>query len=204
VHWGDELKRVAILVSRAGHCLNDLLWRWRTGELRAAIPLVVSNHADLQGDVARFDVPFHHLPVTAAGRPAQEQAIQSLLEAAAVDVIVLARYMQILSPEFVAAYQERIINIHHSFLPAFAGPRPYHQAYERGVKIIGATSHYVTEVLDDGPIIAQATLLVDHRDTADDMVRKGRDLERIVLATALRHHLEDRILVNGNKTVVFD
>jgi formyltetrahydrofolate deformylase len=155
-------------------------------------------HADIYG------IPFHHLPVTPDTKAAQEAKLLALIEEHRVELIVLARYMQILSPAFVARFPERIINIHHSFLPAFAGPRPYHQAYERGVKIIGATSHYVTETLDEGPIIAQSTLAIDHRDSIDDLVRKGRDLERVVLATAVRQHVQDKILVSKGRTVVFD
>ena len=201
VHWGNKLKRVAILATKESHCLSDLLWRWRTNELRVAIPLVISNHPDLRAQVEPYGLTFHHEPVTPDTKPQQEAKIAALLREADIDLIILARYMQILSPDFVADYPERIINIHHSFLPAFAGPRPYHQAYERGVKIIGATSHYVTERLDDGPIIAQSTLAIDHRDTVDDLVRKGRDLERVVLA--VRQHVEDKILVSGHKTIVF-
>jgi len=204
VHWADETKTMAILVSKEDHCLNDLLWRWRTGEHRVKLAMVVSNHDALRSTVEMFKLPYHHLPVTDANKPAQEAQIRGLLSGAGVDVIVLARYMQVLSADFVSAYRERIINIHHSFLPAFAGRKPYHQAFERGVKIIGATSHFVTESLDDGPIIAQSTTAVDHRDTIDDLIRKGRDLERMVLAAAVRLHLQDRILVSGNKTVVFD
>jgi formyltetrahydrofolate deformylase len=204
INWGSDLKRMAVLVSKESHCLNDLLWRWRTGELRVEIPFVASNHPDLAETVKGFDLHFHHLPVTPNTTDQQERRILGLLDQADVDLVVLARYMQILSPQFVAAYPQRIINIHHSFLPAFSGPRPYHQAYERGVKIIGATSHYVTEDLDAGPIIAQQTIPVDHRDTVPDLIRKGRDLERIVLATAVRQHVEDKVLVSKNKTVVFD
>lgn len=204
IHWGNEIKRMAVLVSKESHCLSDLLWRWRTGELRVQIPFVAGNHADLKEHVDVCGIPFHHLPVTADTKQDQEISLLSLLHDANVDLVVLARYMQVLSPDFVAQFPERIINIHHSFLPAFAGPRPYHQAYECGVKIIGATSHYVTERLDQGPIIAQATTPVDHRDTVDDLIRKGRDLERVVLATAVRLHVEDKILVSQNKTVVFD
>ncbi len=204
IYWGNEIKRMAVLVSKESHCLSDLLWRWRTGELRVQIPFVAGNHADLKEHVDVCGIPFHHLPVTAGTKQDQENSLLSLLHDANVDLVVLARYMQILSPDFVAQFPERIINIHHSFLPAFAGPRPYHQAYQCGVKIIGATSHYVTERLDQGPIIAQATTPVDHRDTVDDLIRKGRDLERVVLATAVRLHVEDKILVSQNKTVVFD
>jgi len=204
VAWGERPKRMAVFVSKAGHCLNDLLWRWKTGELPVDVPFVLSNHDSLRGDVEFVGLPFHHLPVTADSKAQQEAAARRLLEGAAVDFIVLARYMQVLSPDFVAAWPERIINIHHSFLPAFAGAKPYHQAYDRGVKIIGATSHYVTDQLDEGPIIAQETMQMNHRDTVEDLIRKGRDLERIVLSRAVRHYVEDKILVSQNKTVVFE
>ena len=195
---------MAVLASKASHCVTDLLWRARTGELRVEAPCVISNHAHLAGVAESFDVPFHHFAVTSETKAEQEQQIRDVLQRVGADFIVLARYMQVLSPEFVQAYPERIINIHHSFLPAFAGASPYQQAYERGVKIIGATSHYVTDQLDQGPIIAQSTLPVGHRDTVDDLIRKGRDLERVVLATAVRLHTEDKTLVSQNKTVVFD
>ncbi|MHC5108990.1 MAG: formyltetrahydrofolate deformylase [Planctomycetota bacterium] len=204
MYWGRQVKRMAILVSKESHCLSDLLWRWSTGELNVEIPFVAGNHAHLAERVGRYEVPFHHVPITPDTKAAQEGRLQELLAENNVDFIVLARFMQILTPEFVANYPERIINIHHSFLPAFAGPKPYHQAYDRGVKIIGATSHYVTDDLDEGPIIAQSTLAVGHRDTLQDLIRKGRDLERIVLATAVRHHVQDNILVSRNRTVVFD
>jgi formyltetrahydrofolate deformylase len=205
VYWGDHVKRMAILATREGHCLADLLWRCRSSELHAGVPLVISNHPDLGPSVEALGAAGHHLPVTDCDeRPRQEQRILALLREHRVDFVVLARYMQVLSPEFVAAWPEKIINIHHSFLPAFAGSRPYHQAYERGVKIIGATSHYVTADLDRGPIIAQDTCAVDHRDTVQDLIRKGRDLERLTLAAAVRLHVEDKILVSQNKTVVFD
>jgi formyltetrahydrofolate deformylase len=204
MHWGDHVKRVAILASRESHCLSDLLWRHSVGEHRIEIPLVISNHLDLRRHVEIYGIPYVHLPVTSASKSAQEERLRELIQRERIDLIVLARYMQILSPEFVRQYPERIINIHHSFLPAFAGPRPYHQAFERGVKIIGATSHYVTEDLDQGPIIAQATLSIDHRDSIDDLIRKGRDLERVVLATAVRQHIQDKILVSNGRTVVFD
>ncbi len=204
IHWGHLTKRMAVFVGKQGHCLHDLLWRWQSGELAVELPLVISNHADCRQVVQRQGIAFHHLPVDPADKAAQQRRAAELLDEARVDFVVLARYMQILSPEFVDRYPNRIINIHHSFLPAFAGPKPYHQAYERGVKIIGATSHYVTAELDQGPIIAQATLPVDHRDSIDELVRKGRDLERMVLAEAVRLHVEDKILVNENRTVVFD
>lgn len=204
LHWGHEIKRMVLLVGRESHCLNDLLWRWKTGELCVQIPLVISNHADVADTVAFFGVPFRHLPIAAGGRPRQERQLRELLVEAQADLVVLARYMQILSAETVAAFPERIINIHHSFLPAFTGSRPYHQAYTRGVKIIGATSHYVTAELDAGPIIAQRSHPVGHRDTVRDLIRIGRDLERVVLAEAVRQHVEDKVLVSQNKTVVFE
>ncbi|MFQ5461701.1 MAG: formyltetrahydrofolate deformylase [Phycisphaerae bacterium] len=204
MYWGNDVKRMAILVSKESHCLSDLLGRWQTGELRVEIPFVAGNHESLRQRAISHGLAFHHLPAAPKTKARQEARLTALLEEADVDFIVLARYMQILSPEFVAAYPQRTINIHHSFLPAFAGPRPYRQAFERGVKLIGATSHYVTDELDAGPIIAQSTLPVGHRDSLEDLIRKGRDLERMVLATAVRHHVEDKILVSRNKTVVFD
>jgi formyltetrahydrofolate deformylase len=203
VHWGDRKKRMVIFASKQDHCLQDLLWRWRTGELQVDIPVVISNHDDVRGIVESFRVGFQHVRFDGDSRAGAENKMTGLIEDCQADFIVLARYMQILSAGFVAAYPERIINIHHSFLPAFAGSKPYHQAFERGVKIIGATSHYVTDVLDEGPIIAQSTLPVDHRDSIDDLIRKGRDLERSVLAAAVRLHIQDRILANLNKTIVF-
>ncbi len=204
IHWSNVTKRMAILVSKESHCLSDLLWRWKTGELHVDIPLIAGNHESLKETAQSAGITFHHLPITPTNKSAQESQLRDLLDRASVDFVVLARYMQILSPSFVAAYPERIINIHHSFLPAFAGPKPYHHAFERGVKIIGATSHYVTNELDAGPIIAQSTMPVDHRDTVDDLIRKGRDLEKVVLSTAVRLHTQDKILVCKNKTVVFD
>lgn len=204
MEWGDRAKRMAVMVSKESHCVSDLLWRWSSGELQVELPVVVSNHPDLRELVDRSGVAFHHRPVSAGPKDRQERQILELLEEHGIDFVVLARYMQILSPSFVVAYRDRIINIHHSFLPAFAGARSYHQAFDRGVKIIGATSHYVTESLDDGPIIAQGTLPVDHRDSVDDLIRKGRDLERVVLATAVHQHVEDKILISGRKTIVFD
>jgi formyltetrahydrofolate deformylase len=195
---------MAILVSRYDHCLMDLLWRWDAGELDAEIPCVVSNHPDLKERVQSYDIPFHHLPVTKATKAEQEEEVLELLAQNEVDVIVLARYMQILGPGFVAAYPHRIINIHHSFLPAFVGADPYRRAHERGVKTIGATAHYVTEDLDAGPILHQDVAHVTHRDTVEDLVRLGREVERRVLARAVRWHLEDRTLVDGNRTIVFE
>ena len=204
MHISDNVHRLAVLVSRQGHCMYDLLARWKMGELAAEIPLVISNHED-HGDSARaFGATFHHLAIDAATRSSQEEAVEELIGAHGVDTIVLARYMQILSPEFVGRHPNKIINIHHSFLPAFAGARPYNQAHERGVKIIGATAHYVTAELDEGPIIAQDVAGVSHRDSVEDLVHKGRDLETVVLARAVRLHLQHRVLVYGHKTVVFD
>jgi formyltetrahydrofolate deformylase len=200
----DTPKRMAILVSRYDHCLIDLLWRWDSGELEAEIPLVVSNHPDLASRAEIYGIPFHHLPLTKETKAEQEGKVLNLLREHKVDLVVLARYMQILTPTFVGAYPGRIINIHHSFLPAFAGADPYRRAHERGVKTIGATAHYVTEELDAGPIIHQDVVHVTHRDTIEDLVRVGREVERRVLARAVRWHLEDRILVDGNRTVVFE
>lgn len=200
-HPGDR-KRMAILASRYEHCLLDLLWRWRRGELDADVVLVASNHPDLEGDVSAFDVPYHHLPVPPDGKEEQEARLLELL-AGKVDLVVLARYMQILSGDFLERVGVPLINIHHSFLPAFAGQHPYQQAHARGVKIIGATAHYVTEELDAGPIIAQDVARVTHRDTVEDLTRLGEDIERTVLARAVKLHLEDRALIHENKTVVF-
>lgn len=204
VGFTDRPKRMAILVSKHGHCLIDLLWRWEAGEWDAEIPLVISNHADLAPKVEAHGIPFHHLPVTKETKAEQESKIEALLREHEIDVVVLARYMQILSPQFLDASRQPIINIHHSFLPAFVGASPYHQAYARGVKIIGATAHYVTAELDAGPIIDQDVAHISHRDTVDDMVRIGREVERRVLARAVRRHLEDRVLVDGIRTVVFE
>jgi formyltetrahydrofolate deformylase len=195
---------VAIFVSRYQHCLADLLYRHETGELRCTIPLIISNHADAAPLAKFYNIPFHHIPVTAANRHEAEAAQRSLIEEHGIDLIVLARYMQVLSTEFVAKYPARIINVHHSFLPAFVGAKPYHAAYERGVKLIGATSHYVTDVLDEGQIIEQDVARISHRDQVEDLVERGRDLERIVLSRAVRWHIEGRILCYANKTVIFD
>ena len=204
LRWASERKRVAIFVSRYDHCLYDLLWRNGAGELDCEIALVVSNHPDLEGLAGQFGIPYHVFPITADTKAEQEARERDLLESEGVDVIVLARYMQVLSADFVSRFPARIINIHHSFLPAFMGGKPYHKAYGRGVKLIGATAHYATTDLDEGPIIDQDVIRASHRDSVDDLVRKGRDVERTVLARALRWHLEDRVLVHGNKTVVFD
>jgi formyltetrahydrofolate deformylase len=202
--YTDTPKRMALLVSRYDHCLTDLLWRWDSGELDAEIPLVVSNHPDLAPRVEAHGVPFHHFSVDRETKAGQEERVLGLLSENRVDVVVLARYMQILTPGFVDAYRDRLINIHHSFLPAFAGADPYRRAHERGVKTIGATAHYVSEELDAGPIIHQDVAHVTHRDTVEDLVRLGREVERRVLARAVRLHLEDRILVDGGRTVVFE
>ncbi len=204
LRFSDAVPRMAIFTSKMGHCLYDLLWRQRVGELRAELRLVISNHRDLQPVAESFGVDYRCYPVTRETKADQEARIIQKLEEQRIDLVVLARYMQILSPAFVDRFPNRIINIHHSFLPAFAGGRPYHQAYERGVKIIGATAHYVTEELDRGPIIEQDVARVSHRDSVDDLIRKGRDLEKVVLARAVNLHLRNGILVYGNKTVVFD
>jgi len=196
--------RLAIFVSRYGHCLYDMLARWESGEWAVDIPLIVSNHADLEPVARRHGIRFEHVPVTAATRGEAEARQLALLSETGSEVVVLARYMQIVSPGFIAALNGRVINIHHSFLPAFAGGQPYHAAHSRGVKIIGATSHYVTAELDAGPIIAQDVVAVSHKDSVEDMVRKGRDLEKIVLARAVYAHLQHQVLVYDNRTVVFD
>jgi formyltetrahydrofolate deformylase len=197
-----RVKRVAILVSREDHCLLDLLWRWRRGELQCDIPLVISNHPDSAADVATFGVQYEHVPVAKGEKPAAEAAMLELL-AGKFDLVVLARYMQILSGDFLAAVGCRVINIHQSFLPAFAGANPYGRAKERGVKVIGGTAHYVTEELDAGPIIEQDVTRVTHRESVEQLVSIGRDVERTVLARAVSLHLEDRVLVHENRTVVF-
>ncbi len=204
VRWEGSLPRVAILCSKQTHCVADLLWRASIGELPAEVTRVVSNHSDAQGLAESFGFGFDVFPVTAETKLAQEGKIIELLEEDGVELVVLARYMQVVSPEFIERFGGRVINIHHSFLPAFAGARPYHRAFDRGVKLIGATAHYVTQELDEGPIIAQQTAHVSHRDSVEDMIRKGRDLERVVLASAVRMHLEDRVLVDGCRTVVFE
>ena len=201
---GSERKRVAIFVSRYDHCLYDLLLRHRAGELACEIPLIVSNHDDLEPVARQFGIAFYTFPISTESKPAQEKSELALLSEHRIDLVVLARYMQVLSAAFIERWPARIINIHHSFLPAFTGGKPYHQAYERGVKLIGATAHYATTDLDEGPIIDQDVARASHRDAPADLVRKGRDLERTVLARAVRWHIEDRVLVYGNKTVVFE
>jgi formyltetrahydrofolate deformylase len=196
-------QRMIILVSKYDHCLVDLLYRHQSGELACDIPLIISNHADNQAIADFYKIPYAIVAVTKDNKNQAEAKIQMLIDDQRPDFVVLARYMQILSNGFVNRYAQRIINIHHSFLPAFVGARPYHQAFERGVKLIGATSHYVTEVLDDGPIIEQDVVRVSHRDTVEDLIRKGRDLEKVVLSRAVRWQVENRVLLYGNKTVVF-
>ena len=204
IHDAERPKRAVLMVSREDHCLNDLLHRWRTRELNLEIPCVISNHDDLRAYVEWHGIPFHHVPVPKEDKRAAFAEVNRLIEDSGADLVVLARYMQILPPELCARYAGRVINIHHSFLPSFAGARPYHQAHQRGVKLIGATCHYVTEELDAGPIIEQDVARVRHDDDIDDLVRLGRDVEKAVLARGLRYHLEDRVLIHGNKTVVFD
>ena len=201
----DRLHRykTALFVSKYDHCLYDLLLRQRSGELATDIPLIISNHADLEPVARQFDIPFHHVPITKDTKAEQEARALGLLNEAGVDLVVLARYMQILTDDFLNAFSGQVINIHHSFLPAFMGSKPYHRAFERGVKLIGATAHYATAELDEGPIIEQDVVRCSHRDSVEDLVRKGRDLEKVVLARAVRWHLDDRVLVYDNKTVVF-
>ena len=203
LHFSDVVPRIAIWCSRQEHCLLDLVWRHQAGELGAELAFVLSNHELLRRHVEPLGIPFHVFPITKDTKAAQEQRQLELLRRERVDLVILAKYMQVLSGDFLRAFPE-VINIHHSFLPAFAGAQPYHQAHARGVKIIGATAHFVTEDLDSGPIIEQDVVRVSHRDTAEDLVRKGRDMERLALARAVRLHLNRRVLTYGNKTVVFE
>lgn len=203
INRAGRKKRLAIFVSKEDHALLELLWQWQAGDLQADIAMVISNHNDMRSLVESFDIPFHHIPVTAATKDEAERQ-QLELVSGQVDAVVLARYMQIITPKFIEHFPNRIINIHHSFLPAFVGGKPYAQAHNRGVKIIGATAHYVTEELDGGPIIEQDVQRVSHRDNVDDLKRIGRHIERIVLARAVSWHVEDRVIVHGNKTVVFN
>jgi formyltetrahydrofolate deformylase len=196
--------RVAIFVSKYDHCLVDLLYRQRIGELACEIPLMISNHPDAKRHADFHDIPYHLIPVTKENKAEAERRQIELLRENNIELLVLARYMQVLSKDFIAQYPRQIINIHHSFLPAFVGAKPHQQAFDRGVKIIGATAHYVTEVLDDGPIIEQGVARISHRDRIEDLVQKGRDLEKVVLSTAVRWHIENRILLYGNKTVIFE
>lgn len=202
LHFSDSIPRIAIWVTKQDHCLLDLLWRQQAKELTAEISLIISNHSNLELIAQQFGIDFYHLPVTKETKLEQEARELELLKQYDIDLVVLAKYMQILRAEFIAEFP-RVINIHHSFLPAFAGANPYHRAYQRGVKIIGATAHYVTADLDEGPIIEQEVVHVSHRDTVADLIRKGKDLERLVLARAVRLHLQNRVLVYGNRTVVF-
>ena len=202
IHFSSDKTKTAILVSKFDHALQELLWRSARDELDTEISMVISNHEDLRNAVESFGIPYHHIPMD--NKKKGEDEILQLLDKQKIDLIVLARYMQILSDDFVANYPNQIINIHHSFLPAFVGANPYQQAYEKGVKLIGATSHYVTADLDQGPIIEQAVLRISHKDTAEQLKAKGRDIERQVIARAVQWHLEDRIIVDGHKTIVFD
>ena len=195
--------RTLVMVSRFGHCLNDLLFRWRSGALNMDIPAVVSNHRDLEPLVASYGIPFHHVPVSADTKPEAEESLRRLVGEHDVDLVVLARYMQVLSDDLTRDLSGRVINIHHSFLPSFKGAKPYHQAFARGVKRVGATAHYVTADLDEGPIIEQDVVRVDHRMTPEDLVRAGEEVESRVLARAVRWHCESRVLLNGDRTVVF-
>jgi formyltetrahydrofolate deformylase len=203
LHFPNQIQRLAIMVSKQDHCLMDLLWRYRAGELSCEIPLLISNHMEYGMVAKEYGMDFRFIPITPDSKDSQELLEINLIREYSIDLVVLARYMQILSPRFVQAFPRRIINIHHSFLPAFVGGNPYRKAYERGVKLVGATSHFVTEDLDQGPIIEQDVVRVSHRDTLEDMVRKGRDLEKQVLARAVRAHLLHNVLCYANKTVVF-
>jgi len=203
LHFSDTVPRIAIWVSKQDHCLFDLIWRQKAKEFTAEIPVIISNHPDLKEVAEQFSIDFHHIPITKENKSTQEAQQLKLLQEYKIDLVVLAKYMQIVSTEFISHFPN-IINIHHSFLPAFVGASPYHQAYERGVKIIGATAHYVTPELDAGPIIEQDVARVSHRDDVADLIRKGKDLERVVLARAVRSHLQNRVLVYGNRTVIFE
>jgi len=203
VHDAGRKPRVAILVSQGGHCLNDLLYRTSTGRMPMEITSVISNHLTWQRRVEHEGLDFHHLPITPENKPAQEAALMALLESQRVDFVILARYMQVLSADLCARMNGRIINIHHSFLPGFKGAKPYHRAHDRGVKMVGATAHYVTSDLDEGPIIAQDVSVVDHKDSVDDLIAQGQDTESRVLARAVKAHIEHRVLINGRRTVIF-
>jgi formyltetrahydrofolate deformylase len=208
MHWrlaiSSHRPRVAIFVSRFDHCLVDLLYRQRNGELACDFPLIISNHPDAKRHADFYGINYHHIPVTKENKRDAEARELELLRANNIDLIVLARYMQVLTSDFIGRYPQQIINIHHSFLPAFVGGKPHQQAYDSGVKLIGATAHYVTEILDEGPIIEQGVTRITHRDSLDDLVEKGRDLEKVVLSRAVRWHIENRILLYANKTVIFD
>lgn len=204
LNFSDDRKRMAIMVSKYDHCLYDLLLRHQYGEINADIALIVSNHSDLEDVAARFRVPFFHVPVSDGAKEGAENSVLELFRNHFVDMVVLARYMQVLTPLLVGSFRHRIINVHHGFLPAFKGAKPYHQAYERGVKLIGATSHYVTEELDAGPIIAQETVPVKHTHSVQELIAMGRDIEKKVLAAAVKAHAEDRIMVYHRRTIVFE
>ena len=204
IHFRDEKIRMALMVSKMDHCFNDILSRYKSGEWNVEIPLIISNHPDMEETANRFGIPYHYIPVSKQTKVEQEKKQLQLLSDYNIDFVVLARYMQILSENFIKDYSNRIINIHHSFLPAFPGAKPYHSAHERGVKIIGATSHYVTKELDAGPIIAQSTANISHKDRVEDLVRKGRDIEKVVLSRAIWYHVNRRILSYGNRTIIFD
>lgn len=204
IGYSDNFLRTAIFVSKTDHCLHELLWRYQRNEFRMHIPLIISNHQTLEPLAKQYGINFYYLPINKANKTTQERKHLTLLAKHNIDTIVLARYMQIISPTFIQKYKNKIINIHHSFLPAFAGGSPYHQAFERGVKIIGASSHYVTQEVDEGPIIEQDITRISHKDDVEDLKSKGRDLERLVLAKALKLHSEHRIIVRANKTVVFE
>jgi formyltetrahydrofolate deformylase len=204
IRLGSYRPRVALFVSKHDHCLVDLLYRQRIGELQCEFPLMISNHPDAERHADFYGIPFHCIPVTKENKPEAEAEQIRLLRENQIDLAVLARYMQVLSTDFIVQYPQPIINIHHSFLPAFIGGKPHHQAYERGVKLIGATAHYVSEVLDDGPIIEQGVTRISHRDSLEDLVEKGRDLEKVVLSRAVRWHIENRILLYNNKTIIFE
>ena len=204
IHFRDEKIRMALMVSKMDHCFNDILSRYKSGEWNVEIPLIISNHPDMEETANRFGIPYHYIPVSKQTKVEQEKKQLQLLSDHNIDFVVLARYMQILSENFIKDYPNRIINIHHSFLPAFPGAKPYHSAHERGVKIIGATSHYVTKELDAGPIIAQSTANISHKDRVEDLVRKGRDIEKVVLSRAIWYHVNRRILSYGNRTIIFD
>jgi len=203
LHFGDHLPKLAIFVSKMSHCLYDILSRYAAGEWNCEIPFIISNHENLRGVADMFGIPYHVFPITKENKTEQEQKEMELLKSNGVDTIVLARYMQIISDKMIEEYPNRIINIHHSFLPAFIGAKPYNQAYQRGVKIIGATSHYVTKDLDAGPIIEQDVVNITHKDTVDDLIMKGKDLEKIVLSRAVKKDIEHKILVYNNKTIIF-
>lgn len=203
IHYTRQYKRAAIFVSKFDHCLTDLLWRWKSGELAMDIPFIISNHPNMEPLAQMYEIPYYYFPIRTETRQQDQQHILEFLQGK-TDILILARYMQILEPFFVEAYPNRIINIHHSFLPAFVGANPYQRAFNRGVKLIGATAHYVTDNLDEGPIIAQDVIRCNHRDTVDDLIRKGKEVERRVLAEAVRLHTENRVLVYQNKTIVFE